>query len=131
MLILVLIDIQYMQNVVFSFEKGSNGQNHSSSDSHHPTTHTPTKSAYFYMDVNCFGLVRVISSWLRVNSVVADSFGWVFLDGFAWLRMVSGGFGWFRVVYCFSSYEILRLMKNAFYFILKALFVLKIFKFLS
>ena len=25
-----------MQNVVFSFEKGSDGQNYSSSDSHHP-----------------------------------------------------------------------------------------------
>ena len=32
MLILVLIDVQYIQNVVFCFEKGSNGQNHSSSD---------------------------------------------------------------------------------------------------
>ena len=35
MLILILIDVQYLQNVVFSFEKGSNGQNHSSSGSHH------------------------------------------------------------------------------------------------
>ena len=35
MLILILIYIQYLQNVVFSFEKGSNGQNHSSSGSHH------------------------------------------------------------------------------------------------
>ena len=35
MLILVLNDVQYIQNVVFSFEKGSMGQNHSSSDSHH------------------------------------------------------------------------------------------------
>ena len=35
MLILILIDIQYLQNVVLSFEKGLNGQNHSSSGSHH------------------------------------------------------------------------------------------------
>ena len=35
MLILVLIIAQYLQNVVFSFEKGLSGQNHSSSDSHH------------------------------------------------------------------------------------------------
>ena len=35
MLILILNDVQYLQNVAFSFEKGSNGQNHSSSDSHH------------------------------------------------------------------------------------------------
>ena len=34
MLILILIDVQYSQNAVFSFEKGSNHQNHSSS-SHH------------------------------------------------------------------------------------------------
>ena len=30
MLTLVLIDLQYEQNVVFNFEKGSNDQNHSS-----------------------------------------------------------------------------------------------------
>ena len=35
MLILILINNQYLQNVVFSFEKGWNGQNHSPSGSHH------------------------------------------------------------------------------------------------
>ena len=35
MLILILIDVQYLQKLVFSFEKGSNVQNHSVSDSHH------------------------------------------------------------------------------------------------
>ena len=55
-------------------------------------------SAYFYKDMNCFGLVRVVSSWFRVGSVAANSFEWVVADGFRWLRMVSGGFGWFRVV---------------------------------
>ena len=35
MLILILIDVQYSQKAVFSFEKGSNGRNHSSSGSHH------------------------------------------------------------------------------------------------
>ena len=35
MLILILINGQYLQNVVFSFEKGSNSQNHSSSNSHY------------------------------------------------------------------------------------------------
>ena len=35
MLILILIDVQYLQNLVFSFENGSNVQNHSLSDSHH------------------------------------------------------------------------------------------------
>ena len=36
MLILILIDVQYLQNVVFSFEKYLNGQHHSLSDFHHP-----------------------------------------------------------------------------------------------
>ena len=51
-------------------------------------------SAYFYMDMHCFGLVREVSSCLRVGSVAADSFGWVlrvFSDGFGWFWMVSGG----------------------------------------
>ena len=34
MLILILVDIQYLQNVAFSFEKSLNGQNYSPSDSH-------------------------------------------------------------------------------------------------
>ena len=55
-------------------------------------------SACFYMDMNCFGPVRVVSSLLRVGSVAADIFGWVVVDGFGWLRMVSGGSGWFRMV---------------------------------
>ena len=36
MLILVLFDVQYLQNVVFCFEKGWNDQNPSCSGSHHP-----------------------------------------------------------------------------------------------
>ena len=50
------------------------------------------------MDMNCFGLVSVVLSLLRVGSVAADIFGWVVADTFGWLRMVSGGFGWFRMV---------------------------------
>ena len=48
--------------------------------------------------MNCFGPVRVVPSLLRVGSVAADIFGWVVADGFVWLRMVSGGFGWFVVL---------------------------------
>ena len=55
-------------------------------------------SVCFYTDVNCFGLVRVVSSSLRVGSVAAGSFGWVVADGFRWFRMVSGVFGWFTVL---------------------------------
>ena len=36
MLILILIDVPFLQNIVFRFEKGSNGQNHSCSPSHYP-----------------------------------------------------------------------------------------------
>ena len=41
MLILVLIDVQHSQKAVFSFEKGSNCQNHSSSSSLHPVKKFP------------------------------------------------------------------------------------------
>ena len=41
MLIYILIDVQYLQKAVFSFEKGLNGQNHSSSGSHHPLKNSP------------------------------------------------------------------------------------------
>ena len=41
MLILILIDVQYSQKAVVSFEKGLNGQNHSSSGSHHPVKNSP------------------------------------------------------------------------------------------
>ena len=40
MLVLILIDVQYYQNAVFSFEKFSNQQNHSS-DSHHLVKEIP------------------------------------------------------------------------------------------
>ena len=50
---MVLIDVQYFQNVVFSFEKASNGKNYSS-DSHQPIKrylrkilHCPTPHSFF------------------------------------------------------------------------------------
>ena len=52
----------------------------------------------FYMDMNCFGLVHVVTSSFRVGSVAADNFGWVVTDGFGWLLMISAGFGWFRMI---------------------------------
>ena len=36
MLILILIDVHYLQNIVSSFQEYSDGQNHSLSDSHYP-----------------------------------------------------------------------------------------------
>ena len=40
MLILILVDVKYLKNFVFSFEKDSNGQKYSS-DSHYPTKKFP------------------------------------------------------------------------------------------
>ena len=44
MLILILIDVQYLQSVDSSFKKGSNGQNHSSSGSHHLINRSPQQN---------------------------------------------------------------------------------------
>ena len=44
MLVLILIHIQYLQDLVFSFENGSNVQNHSLSDSHHSIKKFPQQS---------------------------------------------------------------------------------------
>ena len=41
MLILILIDAQYSQKTVFSFQKGLNGQNHSSSGSNYKIKNSP------------------------------------------------------------------------------------------
>ena len=43
MLILILIDVHYPQNTVFSFAKGSNCQKHSSSESHQLAENPPSK----------------------------------------------------------------------------------------
>ena len=55
-------------------------------------------SACCYMDMNCFRPVRVVSSWLWVDSMAADGFGWLVPDGFGWLQMVSDAFGRFAVL---------------------------------
>ena len=55
MLILILIDVQYLQNAVFSFEKGSNRQNHFSSGSHHPVTYPRQQNFRFPPPLTLFG----------------------------------------------------------------------------
>ena len=47
MVILILIDVQYSQNAAFSFEKGSNCQNHSTSGSHHLVNKSPPPHKIF------------------------------------------------------------------------------------
>ena len=44
MLILILIDVQCFQNIIFSSEKGSNRQSHSSADSHQPIKKSPQQN---------------------------------------------------------------------------------------
>ena len=48
MLILILIDAQYSQNAVFSFEKFLNRQNHSSSGSHHLVKRFPEQFSLLF-----------------------------------------------------------------------------------
>ena len=49
MLILILIDGQYLHYVGFSFENGSNGQNDSLSDSHHSIENKKNCQAKFHI----------------------------------------------------------------------------------
>ena len=46
MLILILIDVQYIRNVVFSFQKCSNGLNDSSLDSRSPVEKIPPEKNF-------------------------------------------------------------------------------------
>ena len=59
MLILILIDVQYSQKAVFSFEKGLNGQNHSSG-SHHPIK-SPQQNFLAYSRK-----VEMVANWLVI-----------------------------------------------------------------
>ena len=45
-LILILIDVQYLQNVFFFFDKGSKGQNHAFQESHLPIRNHPSKYSH-------------------------------------------------------------------------------------
>ena len=47
MLIFILIDVQYSQKAVCSFEKGSNCQNHSFSGSHYPVKKLPPQGNFW------------------------------------------------------------------------------------
>ena len=53
--VLVLIDVQYLQNDVLNFEKGSNGQIYSSSDSNYPTKNPPSKISHSPIPSTLFG----------------------------------------------------------------------------
>ena len=55
MLISILIDVQYSQKAAFSFEKGSNCQNHSSSGSLHPVKNSTPPSVKFVIPLRHWG----------------------------------------------------------------------------
>ena len=72
-------------------------------------------SEYFYKAMNCFGLVCVTSSLLRVGSVAADSFEWVVANRFRWFRVALGGFRWFAVlVVTVNTIKILKILPKFF-----------------
>ena len=48
-LILILIDVQYLQKAVFRFEKGLNHQNHSPSASHHLVKKIPFQAKFLIL----------------------------------------------------------------------------------
>ena len=58
MLILILIDVKYLQTVVFSFEKGSNSKNHSSSGSQHPIEKSLQQSFSDFSPLDVLALFR-------------------------------------------------------------------------
>ena len=76
MITLILINVQYLQNVVFSFENGLNRQNYSTSDSRHliekstPRQNFPLPSTggNFPLLLNVIGKT-LSSSYLEVNSL--------------------------------------------------------------
>ena len=47
--IVILLDVEYSRNVVFSFERGLNDQRHSSSDSHHPIKKSPKAKFHIHL----------------------------------------------------------------------------------
>ena len=54
MLILILMDVQYSWKAVFSFEKDSNHQNHSSLDSLQPVKNPPVKFLIPHHTLYCY-----------------------------------------------------------------------------
>ena len=70
MLTLILSNVQYLKNVVFNSEKGSNGQNHFSSDSYHPTKKfSPAKFLILPHPVTLLGEPCLLKEWGRENSM--------------------------------------------------------------
>ena len=48
----LLIDVQYLQKIVFCFEKGSNNQNRSSLGYHHPVKKSSLQNLRFHLPLD-------------------------------------------------------------------------------
>ena len=84
-LTLTSINVQCSQNVVFSFEKGSNSQDHSSSD-----YHNPIKIFLYGKNFNCplLGKFPLTPEHYLVKSWISHMhYKWIF--GKKWLRLKS------------------------------------------
>ena len=87
-----------------------------------------TASTHYKLTLNTYPFVLVachkITGWFSFLSKAKNSltFGWTFKVGLSPSNKIC--------VICFIE-SLLKMMKNTFYFILKAIFVLKIFRFLS
>ena len=68
MLFLILINVQYLQNVVFSFENGWNGPDHSSLVSHHPEKNSPYCITLFGKPSCC--VFVCVSLWYQIKVLV-------------------------------------------------------------
>ena len=68
MLILILTDVQYSQNVVFGFEKGLNVQNHTSSDSHHPIKKSAPPCKIYHPSLGGFLSLPLNAIWKTLAS---------------------------------------------------------------
>ena len=74
---------------------------------------------YFYMNMNCFGLVHVVSSWLQIGLLAEDSFGWLWMvsGGCGGFQVVLDGFGWFAVLVATILYQWIKFQCRTFFFL--------------
>ena len=132
MLILILVDVQYLQNAVFSLERGSNGQIHNSSGPYHPLKKIPSAKCWIHLPLEnpaCYCCIWCIFNltWdivLLLSSNIRN-FQWAkFEPRFLRWLFFKGALSGLRQF--LSAKSPLKVMKNAFYFTSKAPLVLKI-----
>ena len=91
-LLFILINVQYLQNVVFSFEKGLSGQNHSLSDSHHLIEKSPLANFPSPSPLTLFGKP------CTKDQVCKGLFAYSKLNSTFLLNLFQVKFNFFRVV---------------------------------